>query len=135
MMIYFDTNVLVYFSIDQDMSKQKKAKEIIKLAIKNEEFFITPLVLSEYIFVLSKLKILNEQEEKIKFFTNFCHYCISIDDVIKSYGICKQNSCRNINDAIHLTVAEKFCKELVTFDADFKKFEKFSKIKINILKD
>jgi predicted nucleic acid-binding protein len=92
-------------------------------------------VLSEYIFVLSKLKILDEQQEKIEFFKNFCHYCISVDDVINAYKICKEKSCRNINDAIHLTIADKFCKELVTFDTDFKKFEKYSKIKINFLKD
>ena len=134
-MIYFDTNVLVYFSIDQDMNKQKKAKNLIKNSIKNEEFFITPLVLNEYIFVLSKLKILNEQFEKVEFFKNFCHYCISVEDVMNGYQICKKNSCRNINDAIHLTVANKFCKELITFDTDFQKLKNYSKIQINILKD
>ena len=63
-MIYFDTNVLVYFSIDQDLKKQQIAAKLIKGAIKEEKFFISPLVLIEYIFVLAKLKILNEQKEK-----------------------------------------------------------------------
>jgi predicted nucleic acid-binding protein len=134
-MIYFDTNVLVYFSIVQDLKKQQIAAKLIKGAIKDEKFFISPLVLIEYIFVLAKLKILNEQKEKIEFFKIFCNYSITVEDVLRAYAICGCNDCRNINDALHLTIANKFCREFVTFDSDFKKFEKFSKVKINLIKE
>ena len=61
-MIYFDTNVLVYNTILQDENKTLIAEKVIKEALKNNSFFISPLVFSEYI---SKLKIIKECEEEI----------------------------------------------------------------------
>ena len=64
-MIFFDTNVLVYYTINQDEEKQRRSKKLIEDAIVDGEFFISPLIMTEYIFVLSKLKILDENRDKI----------------------------------------------------------------------
>ncbi|UCH98738.1 MAG: PIN domain-containing protein [Candidatus Aminicenantes bacterium] len=51
-----------------------------------------------------------------------------------AYALCKEiNFCRNINDGIHLKVAEQYCNKLVTFDKDFKKFLNRTTIEIEIL--
>ena len=43
------------------------------------------------------------------------------------------NYCKNINDVIHLKLAEQYCTKLITFDTDFKKFIKDATINIEIL--
>lgn len=56
-MTFFDTNVLIYFTINQDQSKWDIAKNYIYEALDEEKFCISPMVLSEYIFILSKYKV------------------------------------------------------------------------------
>ena len=43
------------------------------------------------------------------------------------------NFYRNVNDAMHLKFAEKYCEKLLTFDSDFKKFRPHSNLDIEIL--
>ena len=134
-MIYFDTNILIYFTIDQGDEKLQKSRDVIFEAIENETFFITPLVLSEYIFVLSKLKILEQHQDKIELFSQYITVSIDKNIVMEAYELCKKiDFCKNINDAIHLTIAQKHCSKLITFDSDFKKLEKFSRVEIEVLK-
>ena len=134
-MIYFDTNILIYFTIDQGDEKLQKSRDVIFEAIENETFFITPLVLSEYIFVLSKLKILEQHQDKIELFSQYISVSIDKNIVMEAYEICKKiDFCKNINDAIHLSIAQKHCSKLITFDSDFKKLEKFSSVEIEVLR-
>jgi len=134
-MTFFDTNVLVYAAIDQDKEKMKLSQQLIAQAIEGNTFFISALVLSEFIFILSKLKIIDEQDEKVILFRNFSKEGHHTRTVIESYALCKKiNFCKNINDAIHLKVAEQHCTKLVTFDSDFKKFQEHTNIHIEILK-
>ena len=133
-MIFFDTNVLVYYTINQDEEKQKKSQYFIEKALEKESFFISPLIMTEYIFVLSKLKILEENREKILFFSKFVHAKISTKIVMEAYTLCSElEACKNINDAIHLVIAQKYCTKLLTYDSDFKKLQKHTKIDIEIL--
>ena len=132
--IFFDTNVLVYASTDQDKEKMIFSQQLIAKAIENHTFFISALVLSEYIFILSKLKIIDEQSEKVRLFSTLAKGSYDVDTVIHGYNLCqKVNFCKNINDVIHLKVAEAYCQRLVTFDTDFKKLQKYTKLEIKIL--
>ncbi|WP_024787380.1 MULTISPECIES: type II toxin-antitoxin system VapC family toxin [unclassified Lebetimonas] len=134
-MIYFDTNVLIYNTLNQDEEKYLLAEKLIKDALEHDEFVISSLVISEYIFTLSKLKIINECREHIDFYSKFCQFTFNKHDVLNAYQKCiKLNKCRNINDFIHLETANKFCKKIITFDFDFKNLEKFYNIEIEIVK-
>ncbi len=133
-MTYFDTNILVYFTIDQGDEKLQLARTLIFDAIKNDTFFISPLVLSEYIFVLSKLKILSHHDDKILLFLKHTKSNIDTKTIEDAYLLCKKiDFCKNINDCIHLKIAQKYCKKLVTFDKDFKKMQKYTNIKLDVL--
>ena len=133
-MIFFDTNVLIYYTINQDEEKQKNSQKHIEEAIKNGLFFISPLVMTEYIFILSKLKIEKENQNKIEFFSQYIQSVISEKEIMEDYSICQKiDFCRNINDAIHLVVAQKHCHTLLTFDSDFKKVKALSSIDIIVL--
>jgi predicted nucleic acid-binding protein len=61
--IFFDTNVLVYFAINQDVRKQSIAQILIQQAIEKQTLVISPLVIIEFIFVLFKLNQLIEQDK------------------------------------------------------------------------
>lgn len=135
MTIFFDTNVLLYFAVNQDLVKQKLADDLILGAIQNDSFLVSPLVISELIFVLSKLKALENNKKNIDLFSSYAFNAIDIGIVQKSYSLCVQlNFCKNINDVIHIKYAEKYANKLVTFDADFEKLKPHTKLEIEILK-
>ncbi len=132
-MIFFDTNVLVYFVINQDTRKQSIAQSLLQQAIEKQMLVISPLVMIEFIFVLSKLNQLTEQEKMVLFFRQFIKEQIEENLVFSAYQLCTQhNYGKNINDVIHLKFAEKYCEKIITFDSDFKVLEPFSAIKIEI---
>jgi len=133
-MIYFDTNVLIYATIKQDAIKHEVSNQKIKNALSKNNFCISPLVFSEYIFTLSKLKIINDCQDKIAFYEQYIQFSMKKDFVLQAYKKCsKKNKCRNINDFIHLEIANRYCKTLVTFDNDFKNLEVFYDVEIEIL--
>ncbi len=133
-MIFFDTNILVYATIDQGLEKLALSEKYIENAIQNGTFFISPLVFSEYIFILSKLKLIEKHHDDVALFSKFIDGNIDTKITTQAYTLCKKLSfCKNINDAIHLKIAEEYCTKLVTFDSDFKKFEKSTVVEIEIL--
>jgi len=133
--IFFDTNVLIYFTINQDETKFDIAERMIYEAIEQDTFFISPMVLSEYIFVLGKYKLIQKHKSKVLLFSKYVNASIDNKLVLEAYEVCEKiDFCKNINDVIHLKVAEAYCQKLVTFDTDFKKLQKYTNIKIEILK-
>ena len=133
-MTFFDTNILVYATIDQGKDKLDLSEKTIEDAINNGSFFISPLVLSEYIFILSKLKIVEKHHADIIFFSKFVYGVVDSRVTTDAYTLCRNISfCKNINDAMHLKVAEAHCTKLVTFDSDFKNLQKYTKLEIEVL--
>ena len=133
-MTFFDTNVLVYFTIVQDEQKFDLARQYIAEAIEQDHLMISPMVMSEYIFVLSRFKIEKQHRDKIDYFSQFLHASIDKTVTLQAWELCQQiNFCRNINDAIHLKTAEAHCDKLVTFDRDFKRFIPHTSLEIEIL--
>ena len=134
-MIFFDTNVLVYATINQGDEKLALAEQVIEDAIMHNHFLVSPLVISEYIFILSKLKIVDRHHEDIALYTKYTKGSIDKDILLPSYKLCREiDFCKNMNDAMHLKVAEQYCTKLVTFDSDFKKLQHYTNIEIEILK-
>lgn len=133
-MIFFDTNILIYFSINQIEARQKQSMELVEKALIEDELFISPLVFSEFIFVLSKIKMLDISTKRVEYFSQYVKGSIDQDIVRASYFMCQKNLfCKNINDIIHLKTAEKYCKKIITFDNDFKKLQPLTNIEVEIL--
>lgn len=121
-------------TINQGSDKLLRSQSLISKAIENKSFFISPLVMSEYIHILSKLKILDAHANKINIFAQFVSSDMDKEVVLEAYTLCKKvDFCKNINDAIHLKIAEKYCTKLITFDSDFKKLQDYTSIEIEIL--
>ncbi len=134
-MIFFDTNVLVYAAITQDIDKQKISDRLIENALQEGTMSLSPLIISEFVFVLSKLKINRELiEAALALYRPFVAESIDPSIVFEAAAICNDlNRGKSINDAVHLKFAERYCRKLVTFDSDFKMFDKYSTCHIEIL--
>ncbi len=135
-MVYLDTNVLIYASYNQDLHKLNLAQMLLGNLIKQNRLMISPLILQEFIFTCTKLKLpklnLLKQYTYFKVFSNAEITNELIDNAFSfSYSL---DFTRNINDAIHLKFAEKYCDKLITFDSDFKKFIPHTNLEIEILK-
>ena len=136
MMVYLDTNVLIYGSVEQSREKREKSLEIIENLIKKNELVLSTLVLQEFVFTLAKLKVDSKIiQQDSDFYMNFV--TVEHDHILLEKAIaqcCKRDSCENINDILHVYLAEKSkCKRLITFDSDFKKIATNSSLKIEVL--
>jgi predicted nucleic acid-binding protein len=96
---------------------------------------VSPLVITELIFVLTKLDIDQTLVEKaITLYKPFVKYSLDASLVFEAYELCKELKIgKSINDAVHLKFAEMYCSKIVTFDGDFKKFKDSTNIDIEIL--
>lgn len=135
MTTFFDTNVLVYAAINQDSRKQARSERLIKEALQSNALVISPLVLSEMVFVLSKLGVLGDYKDSFRFFSRFSSSGVSQSDVEKATDLaCELDAGKSINDLIHLVHAERCgCNELVTFDKGFSRFSDRAAIAIKVL--
>lgn len=135
-MKYFDTNILVHSVVNQDEAKRKLSQKLITSAVKDKSFLLSTLSIQEFVFVLNKLNLdINVIDSRAKFFIQFVDFSIDKIIIAKAISLCaKMKNYKNINDAVHLCFAEKYCEDFVTFNKDFKKLVSFSKINIQILK-
>ncbi|NIM15349.1 MAG: PIN domain-containing protein [Candidatus Aminicenantes bacterium] len=135
MMLFFDTNVIVYSIVNLDEEKLKISQQLVNTALEENSILISPLILQEMIFTLGKLGVESDViEENVDLWTNFSISSIENDIVKEAFDLCKKaNNFRIISDAIHLKIAEKYCTKLVTFDKDFKQLRSLTDFKIEIL--
>ena len=134
-MIYFDTDFLVNFLIEQDSKKHQLTRTIFKEANTKNDVFISLLCVQETVFVLGKLGVDTEKIESIiQDFWKYNPVNYSIKHFDRAVELSKLIGFKHINDCLHTAVAETYCDELYTFNQDdFKKIRKYTSFKINIL--
>ena len=135
-MVYLDTNVLVYASVEQDIEKKKTSLALLKELITKKQLLLSTLTLQEFVFTMAKLKVDNEIiKQDSEYYFSFVN--IEQDYFILKEAIelcCDKNQCKNINDIMHILLAQKAkCSRLVTFDSDFSKLDGFDGVKIEVL--
>ena len=134
-MIYFDTNVLVHSLVNQNEATMTLAQSRIEQAINANQFVISPLVIQELVFVLSKLQ--RDKHYISKACQQFLPFVVGEinADVIKQAAdmACEHNLGKSINDIVHLILAQIYSKRLLTFDSDFLAMQRFSSIPIEWL--
>lgn len=136
MMVYLDTNILIYASIEQDIAKKERSLEILDKLISKRELVLSTLVLQEFVFTLAKLKVESKIiEQDSDFYMEYVSVEQDVFSLKRAISICcSENYCRNINDVIHLLLAEKAkCNKIITFDSDFKRLEVLADIEVEVL--
>lgn len=134
-MIYFDTDVLINFLIEQDPAKNQRSIQLYDEASKNGAFFCSLLGLQEAAYVLSRLKIsADDIETMIDSLIRPDTINYDISHYRRAVELAKMLGFQHINDCLHTAIAETYCTELYTFnESDFKRIQKYTKLKINIL--
>jgi len=90
--------------VNQDTEKQKLSDSLILKAFENDKLLISPLVLSELYFVLSKLDIpfIRIKESALPYQHLKTIFPITLEITNSAFVLCSVfNSAKNINDIIH----------------------------------
>ncbi len=135
-MVYLDTNVLVYASVEQDIEKKNRSLALLEELITKKQLLLSTLTLQEFVFTMAKLKINNDiikQDSDYYFsFVNVEQDYFTLKQAIEL--CCDENQCKNINDVMHILLAQKAkCSRLITFDGDFRKLDWVNGVKVEIL--
>ena len=131
MMVYFDTNVLIYaFAQNVDDEKQKSISvQMVGEAIEKGDLIVSELILCEFAFISNKLK---ENKDEIDNNLEFlAEYLKPNDSSIhqRMLEILKETSLYISSfDVYHLAFSEFYNAKLVTFDKGFKKLKEIAKV-------
>ncbi len=134
-MVYLDSNILIYSFVHEDENKQAKSIKLIKDLMQQNELLISPLVIQESAYVMSRLGVNKELiSQNIDLYSEFCLIPIEARSILAAKDLAyKTDSYRSFNDALHVVLAELFCDKLITFDKGFKSFASFTPLNIEIL--
>lgn len=135
MMVYFDTNVLIYaFTKNVDDKKQKDISvKLVEEAIMNDTLIVSELLLSEFAFISNKInEDKNDIDDNLEFLLTFLqpsNFTINqrVLEILKATSLYISSF-----DVYHLAFAEYHNSRLFTFDKGFKKLQNISKIEIDI---
>jgi predicted nucleic acid-binding protein len=135
MMVYFDTNVLIYaFAQNVDDQRQKDISvKLVGEAIENGSLIVSELILCEFAFISNKLK---ENKTEIDNNLEFLSEYLQPNDLSihkRMLEILKETSLYISSfDVYHLAFSEFYNAKLITFDKGFKKLREIAKIEIVI---
>ena len=135
MMVYFDTNVLIYAfakNID-DINQGEIATKLLTKAISTNTLIISEVILCEFAFVSSKIEETKENiDDNLEFLSFYLRESnLNISPRILSL-LRDTNLYKSSFDIYHLAFAEYYNASLITFDKGFKKLKPFSKVEIII---
>jgi predicted nucleic acid-binding protein len=135
-MVYLDTNILIYASVEQDPQKKAQSIALLDTLISQNQLVLSTLTLQEFAFTMANLGI---DHEVIR---QDCGFYFGYVSVESDYGImreaielcCRQKFCKNINDVMHLLLAQKAkCKRLMSYDRDFRKLSDICAVMVEVL--
>ncbi|MEO6684380.1 MAG: PIN domain-containing protein [Dyadobacter sp.] len=133
-MIYFDTDVIINYLVEQESTKHRHAIQLVQDASKSGLFFCSLLCLQESAFVLSKLKVPDVDIEGMMMeLINFQTVNYTETHYKRAIQLARRIGFQNINDCLHTSLAESYCDELYTYNvSDFKKIKNFTMLKVTI---
>ena len=135
MMVYFDTNVLIYAitkNVD-NFEQSEVSTALIEKALDDNTLIVSEITLCEFAFVSAKM---NEDKQNIdnnlEFLSSFLQPSnITVNERVLE--ILKYKSLYTSSfDIFHLAFAEYYNAKLVTFDKGFEKLKNISQIEIDI---
>ena len=135
MMVYLDTNVLIYaFTKNVDDENQKAISTmILEKAIDSDTLIVSETILCEFAFISNKLnEDKNDIDNNLKFLSTFLqpsNFSITqrMLEILEETGLYISSF-----DVYHLAFAEYYNSKLFTFDKGFKKLQNISKIEVVI---
>jgi predicted nucleic acid-binding protein len=124
MMVFFDTNILIYAFCKNLNNKEQQdiALKLFAEAIENQNLMVSELILCEFAFISNKLKEdKNNIDNNLKFLSIFLKQS-NPNINLRMTEVLKETSLYNSSfDVYHLVFAEYYNSKLFTFDKGFKK--------------
>ena len=134
-MTYFDTDVLVNATVNQNPIKNIESNELLEQAILAETFTISWLSIQELGFVLAKLNQ-TTLEINVSLTQLIASIPVSYDKSIfeRAIELANQIGFKDFNDCLHTAIAEQYCTDLYTYNReDFKRIQPLTFLNIHIL--
>lgn len=124
-----DTNVILRFTLKDNISHFKKASELLSSADKGHvSLILIPQVIFECVFVLEKVYKYDHAKiaEEIGKFIKFDYLRLENREIlVKSFNIYKNKNIDLVDCYLYILSIKNKC-EVFTFDKDFKKLSKLS---------
>lgn len=131
-MIYLDTNVIVN-AVLENPSESQSSKLFLENSTSNN-LISSLLLVQEVTFVLSKLGLSKESiKETSKMLLRLVGERNDAHLYNQALNLGQLAGFNNINDCIHIAIAEPFCSEFITYDKGFRKIVPYTDLKITIL--
>lgn len=133
-MIYFDTDYLIHYLVIQEKNTHRLVTKKVEGLIERGQFYVSPLNLQEIGFVLNKLNVepysIIEKLDELEF---HCIENYTLDQFRRAKELASKIGFQNINDCLHVAIAEQYCKELYTFNKnDFERLKPLTSLSIQI---
>ena len=124
-MIYYDTDMLVNYCVEQETAKHQQAIQLVEQAIAALMacFFISTLSLNELAFALTKVRVKVGRDKITKHLSDFYlldPVPVTLAHLQRAAQIGYKVSFSHMSDCVHTAVAEEFCQGLCTYNgSDF----------------
>ncbi len=133
-MTYLDTDFIVNYLITQNRDSNRIAIKRFEALKDKNKAFISLLALQEVSFVFAKLRMEPFRlEENLVFLEKWAKENYTLDHFHRAKELASKIGFQNINDCLHVAIAESYCKELYTFNKnDFEKIKPLTSLDIRI---
>ncbi|MCE7038789.1 type II toxin-antitoxin system VapC family toxin [Dyadobacter sp. CY312] len=134
-MDYFDTDVLINAFVLQNINRHEESIAFIEQSIFKDSFLVSWITIQEVGFVLGKLRQdYSYTTLKIKQLITSTPVSHSRQEFDRAIHLASIIGYSNFNDCLHLAIAERYCKNLYTYNrSDFSKLIDHTILKIKIL--
>jgi predicted nucleic acid-binding protein len=135
-MVYLDTNILVYASINQDEAKRQTSLDLIEELVSRDTLVLSVLSLQELAFTLAKVGLdVASIESDVEFYQQFVKHPLDLGLIQEAFQLAvKGQRLTSFNDAIHATYAKHYAMKLMTFDRDFTAFQSHTSLSIEVIR-
>lgn len=131
-MIYFNTDILVNYHVEQAPAQHQQARHLYQQAIQRGQAFVSLLTLSELAFVLTQLNV--DQHDitlKISKYSSLSPAGLSANHFGRALQLADQVGFQYITECLHTAIAEFYCHELYTYNRGvFSRIQKYSPLNI-----
>lgn len=131
-MIYFSTDILVNYHVEQVPVQHQQARHLYQQAIQRGQAFVSLLTLNELVFVLNQLHV-DEHDIALKInkYHALCPVGMGPEQFKRAVQLSERVGFQHINDCLHTAIAESHCHELYTYNRPvFTRIQQYSSLNI-----